>query len=354
MRNLTRTSGLYHAMLETATDPIVLIDTKGIVCAASRSCETMFGWPRTELIGQNVSVLMTEPHRSEHDGYLRRYLETGHSSVLGNLREFVVRRRDQSLITVELSAFRLAIADDDQPVFCGFFRDISERKRVEAREAAHLAALGTIAESASMLAHELKNPITGLRHALRAVGDQLGASEQDIIGELADRMQRLERRLRRTLQFVRSPEVQREHCDATKLVHDVACDLRQVAEAKAATIEIDGGSAGHAAIDAPLIQDVLLNLLTNALDAVPEGGLVRVRVTARGDGLEIRVEDDGDGIPPSIRDQLFHPFTTSKATGTGLGLMICKRIVEAHGGDIRVDRSDLGGAAFVLNLPGGA
>jgi PAS domain S-box-containing protein len=350
-RELARIVALHRSILATSTDPIVLIDASGVVRDASASVERLLGWPPAELIGRNVSVLMQEPHRSRHDGYLQRYLADGYSAVLGKLREFAVMRKDGSAVTCELAAFRVDVPGAELPMFCGFFRDVTERKRVQEREAAHQAALAAIAESASVLAHEIKNPITGLRHALRAVAMHLGADEQEVLGDLVERMQRLEARIRRSLTFLRTPELRLEPTDLGRVAADVATDLRSLAARKHVTIEVDAPAGLVAPVDAPLLHNVLTNLVTNSIEAIPAAGHVRIRAR-RGDGtVELVVADDGPGIPPSLRETLFQPFVTTKREGTGLGLMICKRIVEAHHGTIRAGTAEGGGAAFTIALP---
>ena len=187
---LARSEALHRALLTNMLDPVVTIDNHGTIQTVSRSTEAVFGWAPEELVGQNVKVLMPEPYHSEHDGYLAHYRRTGETSVLGKTREFPVVRKDGEIIDVELSINRVDVPGQKRPLFIGSFRDVTERKRAQKAETSMLRALASIGESAAVLAHEIKNPITAVNLALRAVADKLGEDEQEVLRDLVARMKR--------------------------------------------------------------------------------------------------------------------------------------------------------------------
>jgi PAS domain S-box-containing protein len=232
-------------------------------------------------------------------------------------------------------------------------RDITAIKRAQRAETQMLRALATIGESAAVLAHEIKNPITAVNLALRAVADQLGEDQRVILEDLVSRMQRLQQIMRRTLSFAKPIEVARERVDVRHLFDKALTAVRPLVTADSADVCVEDVEDGLAFLgDAPLMEEVLTNLVTNALEA-KSGARVRLSAGCEPSGrLWLAVDDDGPGIAPSLRGVLFNPFTTSKSQGNGLGLAICKKIVEAHGGTIAAEASRLGGARFAIRLEG--
>lgn len=341
-----------RAILAGMLDPVVTIDAHGVVLEASGSVLPIFGWKPGELIGRNVNVLMSEPHRSLHDGYLARYRETGQTNILGRTREFEVVRRDGAPLVCELSVSRVDVPGESQPIFVGSFRDVTAREDARRREAQMLKSLAAIGESASILAHEIKNPITGIHLAIRAVADRLGESDREILRGLEASLQRVERTMRRTLSFAKPLELKRRPVVPGLLLESIVQRARTEFPASGAAFEIDcAESAPTVLADQALLEEALLNLVKNSLEAL--GPTVRLRLGARpADGLlELTVEDDGPGIPAYMIPNVFKPFYTTKELGTGIGLALCKKIAEEHGGDIRAGRSSLGGVGFTIRLP---
>jgi len=342
-----------HALLDGLLDPVIAIDDRGTIQLANRSVSSVFGWDPRELIGRNINMLMPEPHHSLHDGYLENYRRTGETFILNRLREFEILRSDGSLAQVELSVARVDLSDDRQPLFIGSFRDIGERKRLQRAETSMLRALAALGRSTAVLAHEIKNPITSVNLALRAVADQLGEDHEAVLNELVARMQRLEVQLRRSLSFAKPLELHVTTCRVADLLADVQTSLDPLLERDGVqlgfevtppTLEVDG--------DPLRLEEVLTNLVRNASEAFEHGGRVHISAAREVDGVTLHVHDDGPGIPRSMRDTLFDPFVTSRADGTGLGLAICRRVIEDHGGTLALaPDAELGGASFRLTLP---
>jgi len=232
-------------------------------------------------------------------------------------------------------------------------RDISTLKLAHAREMAMQEALAEIGESASLLAHEIKNPLTAVNLALRAVADRLGEDQRSVLEDLSGRLARLEGTMRRTLSFARPLVLSREPCVIEDLLQDVV-QLFQ-AEMRAAGIEVELECAGdlpRISVDRGRLEDVLQNLVRNACEALEGGGHLRLSAVREGKTkVLISIDDDGPGIPPEVRAGLFKPFVTSKPGGTGLGLAIARKIVREHGGDMGTREGALGGASFWIRLP---
>jgi len=469
-----------HALLAALLDPTVVIDPMGVIQAASDSVERVFLHAPGDLVGQNIKVLMPEPHRSAHDGYLARYRETGVTNILGRTREFEVVRKDGSTIVCDLSVARAEMGPGEAPLFVGSFRDVTERRRAEAAvrdserrfralfdstfefvgllrtdgtlleanqtacescgvrkedvvgkpfwdtpwwshseemrdrirsavrrasagefvrvevtqrgtgdailevdfsltpvrdeggrvvllipegrdvsalkaaqraETAMLRALATIGESAAVLAHEIKNPITAVNVALRAVAGALGEDHKAVLEDLVARMKHLEQLMRRTLSFARPLALQRSECDAAELYAGTIASLGSLIARTGAEVRCEVEGQVRFRADRQLLGEVIANLLANAIEAQERGARVILGASARGrNGVLLWVEDEGPGIPEAQRAAVFKPFVTTKGSGTGLGLAICRKIVEEHAGTISVESGARGGARFLIHL----
>jgi signal transduction histidine kinase len=226
------------------------------------------------------------------------------------------------------------------------------RERDQARETEmqllrNLAALG---ESASVLTHELRTPVTSLRHALRAVGDKLGVDDRVLIEEFVGNLAKIERLLGQTLSFAKPLVLQRQQVELRPLFERAAREVARLPIGAGVGIDVQVPADLRLAVDAQLCEEVASNLLRNAAEAC--GGKGRVVVTAQraGDRVAIEVADDGPGVPPSIAAEIFKPFRSSKQYGTGIGLAFCRKVIESHSGTIALAARPVG-ACFRIELP---
>jgi len=230
-------------------------------------------------------------------------------------------------------------------------RDVSALKAAQRTETAMLRALATIGESAALFAHEIKNPITAVNVALRAVAGALGEDHKAVLEDLVARMKHLEQLMRRTLSFARPLELKPADCDAAELFAATVASLRSLIARSSAQVSLAVEGEVRFRADRQLLGEVIANLLANAIEAQDQGARVVLGASARGkSGIDLWVEDDGPGIPEDRLGEIFKPFVTTKSTGTGLGLAICRKIVEEHGGTIRVESTPSGGARFLIHL----
>ena len=219
---------------------------------------------------------------------------------------------------------------------------------------------------AAGMAHELRNPLTSMKllvqEALAQDPVQAGNGRQDLpvglLGErdlriLEEEINRVEGLLHSFLQFARPPKLERHETDLNRLVEKAVRMVSPRAAQRHIRLELQVPQAPlRFSLDSAQFTQVLLNLLLNAVDAVPAEGLVLVSMYLEADGrLHLEVSDTGCGLPPQLGSQIFTPFVTTKETGLGLGLSICKRIVEAHGGLISGANRTEGGAKFTVDLP---
>jgi two-component system sensor kinase FixL len=349
---LTSSEARWRSIIESAVDGIVVIDAKGRIEAFNPAAEQLFGYCEDELIGRNVNILMPSPYHEEHDGYLSRYLTTGVQKIIGIGREVTGRRKDGSTFPLHLAVGEMTVGGERK--FTGILHDLSSRVQLEGqlREQAALARLG---EMAAVIAHEVKNPLAGVRGAVQVIGGRLpaGSKDREIANEIVKRIDGLNNLMKDLLLFARPPRPQASLVDVAALVTTTADLLREDPAVAGVQIGV-GGSTTPVMADAELLKIVFVNILVNGAHAMQGRGAIQVSVSIQDRVCSIVVRDTGPGIPPEIREKIFTPFFTTKSRGTGLGLATAKRLVEAHAGTIRVACPPEGGTVVTIELPIGS
>ncbi|QQS14905.1 MAG: PAS domain S-box protein [Rhodospirillales bacterium] len=368
-RALREREARLRSILETVPDAMIVIDARGRIESFSTAAQRLFAYTVEEVAGQNVKMLMPAPYREQHDGFLRRYRETGERRIIGIGRVVVGQRKDGSTFPMELSVGE--VVSDGGHFFTGFIRDLTERQHTDARlqelqsELFHVSRFTALGGMASTLAHELNQPLTaianylkGCRRLLASAHDGTSAMVRDAVNNAADQALRAGQIIRRLREFVARGESERRIENLPKLVEEASALALVGAKEKGVRVSFDFDPAAAAVLaDRIQIQQVLLNLIRNGMDAMhdaPRRELV-VATAALADGMvEVAVRDTGAGVAPEVAAQLFQPFVTTKRTGMGVGLSICRTIVESHGGKIWVDPAGDGGTTFRFTLPGAA
>jgi two-component system sensor kinase FixL len=339
----------YRSIIGSAVDAILVIDCMGHIESFNTAAERLFGYSSNEVLGLNVTVLMPQPYHDEHDQYLGRYLATREKRIIGIGREVTGRRKDGTTFPLQLSVGEMSI--DGEPKFTGILHDLTARVVLETqlREQAALTRLG---EMAAVVAHEVKNPLTGIRGAVQIIGGRLPAGSRDaeVVKEIVARIDTLNDLMKDLLLFARPPQPRLAPTDPLPLLETVASLVRQDPGARAITIEVEGVSTAIMA-DAELLKLVAQNLLLNAVHAIGGPGAIRMTVSTSGRICRIGVTDNGPGIAPEVRAKLFTPFFTTKSRGTGLGLSTARRFIEAQGGTIAIECPASGGTLVTIELP---
>jgi two-component system sensor kinase FixL len=357
---------LFRAVVEAALDPIVVIDRAGAIRSANQATERIFGYKAAELVGRNVKILMPEPYAAEHDSYIANYLRTGEKKIIGIGRDVSGRRKDGAIFPMSL-----AVADtqvDGETIFVGIIHDLTERqaagRRIEDLQAEllHASRLSVMGQMASTLAHELNQPLTAVMNYLAAAQQLLQNDPQSaeraggLLGRAVAQAERAGDVIRNLRQFVSKGLTERRSESLNRLVEE-ALGLAMVgARQSGVRVSLDlDRNLPPVFVDGVQIQQVVLNLVRNAAEAMEVVERRELTVATRwiaGENLaEVRVVDSGPGISRDIADRLFQPFVTTKKTGMGLGLSICREIVEAHHGHLTVAPNPSGGTVFRLTLP---
>jgi two-component system sensor kinase FixL len=355
-----------RSILETVPDAMVVIDEQALIQSFSAAAERLFGYGPDDVIGENVRILMPQPYREQHDGYMHRYLTTGERRIIGIGRVVVGQRKDGSTFPMELAVGEMR--SGGMRYFTGFIRDLTERQQTETRlqelqaELVHMSRFTTLGEMASTLAHEINQPLTAIANYLkgcRRILQRMEGSEvpmlRDAVNQAADQALRAGQVIRHLREFVARGESERHIENLPKLIEEASALALVGAKEKGVRVsfQFDPGAALVLA-DRIQVQQVLLNLIRNAIEAMqdaPRRELVVATRAVTDDGLvEISVSDTGTGIAPEISHQLFQPFITTKTHGMGVGLSICRTIVESHGGKISVESETDRGTTFRLTL----
>jgi two-component system sensor kinase FixL len=355
-----------ESILATVPDAMVVIDDEGLIRSFSQAAERLFGYAAAEVYGHNVSMLMPSPYREQHDSYMDRYRTTGERRIIGVGRVVTGERRDGTTFPMELSVGE--VEGTSQRLFTGFVRDLSERQRTEARlhelqgELVHVTRLTALGEMSSTLAHELNQPLSAIGNYLsglrRMLGSPAGLSPdraRDALEKAADQAQRAGEIIRRLRNFVAKGEAERRPESLAKLTEEAVALAFVGGKELGVRLQVRlDPSVDQVLVDKVQIQQVILNLVRNAMEAMAGEPRRDLRITSGPVGVDqvrVIVQDTGPGLSAEVLDQLFQPFVTTKAHGMGVGLSICRTIIEAHGGRIHATNTPEGGARFELILP---
>jgi two-component system, LuxR family, sensor kinase FixL len=356
-----------RSILETAPDAIIVIDERGIMESFSPAAERLFGFTAAEAVGRNVNVLMPSPYRERHDGYIRHYLDTGERRIIGIGRIVVGQRKNGSTFPMELSVGE-AIANGRR-LFTGFIRDLTERQLTENRlqelqtELLHVSRLTDVGQMASALAHELNQPLAAIVNYVQAARRLLQAEKSPLPQKVVEAMDKAVAQAARAGEIIRHLRGFISKGDSEHRSED----LNKVVEEATALGLVGAKESGVSVrwalhreplpviIDKVQIQQVVFNLVRNSVEAMaehplPHDMLVTTRL-ADAATAEVAVSDTGPGLALEVQAQLFQPFITTKEKGMGLGLSICRSIVEAHGGRLWAKPNPERGVTFRFTLP---
>ena len=349
-----------RSIIDGVAVSIVTINEAGIIQSINAATTTMFGYAAEELVGRNVKILAAEPYHSQHDGYIRRYLETGEARIIDTSREVEARRKDGSTLPIELMVSE--IRHGGERVFIGFARDLSERRRFEARlSRLHGNRLDSMANMATALAHELNQPLAAAANYLFTVRHLLGtkpgpadARIDEALGKASSQMHRAGQIIAHLREFMTRGEPDKTEQSLHDLIRR-ACELLapSARDAGAEIILHLDAAEDEVLADRIQIEQAIFNLVRNAIEAMTDFLERKVVISTSLDEGMIRAEfsDTGRGLPDTSGVDLFAPFSSTKSNGLGVGLSISGSIIEAHYGTIWAAANPGGGAKFCFTLP---
>lgn len=367
MKRLNNTNYL-RSILATAPIGMVVLDSRLTIVSFNSVAESMFGYSEAEVVGKHVRILLPEADRNRHAAYLRRNIRVGWPNRIGLGRVLgrvdIAQRRDGKVFPVQLT-----IGEAETPggsVFTGFLHDITSRQEAQQAQQElrdqleHVSKMSAVTTLAQSLTHELNQPLTAIASYMEAARDLLDDPDMDrammreALDDAATQAVRAGRIIRRMRDFVMEGQTEK----GVESVADVVNEVTVLGQFGPATKNVNlqlklDPEMDRAVIDRTQIHQVLQNLIRNALEVMQDSPVQRLEVSSRkvdDTTLRITVADSGPGLAPGVRERLFEPFYTTKRHGMGLGLPICRAIIESHGGKLWAGPSHLGGTAFHFTL----
>jgi PAS domain S-box-containing protein len=357
-------------LIEASLDPLVTISAEGTITDVNQATEMATGLSREELIGNEFSDYFTDPAAAKA-GYQRVF-------AYGYVKDYPLAIRHKSGSTRDV-LYNATVFRNDSGEIQGVFaaaRDITDRKRAEEelqRYSGHLEAiieertaqlkdaerLAGIGETAAMIGHDLRNPLQGLQYIVdlqklrfeRVPPEKRSAAdwkqEEELFHRISEQVFYMDKIVVDLQDFARPIAPQREVVGVSTVIDDVLASLPHTDHVKI----ISNVSDLAVMADPHLMHRVFANLVLNAIQAMPEGGTLTISASRLDDSVAISVHDTGVGIPEKMKGKLFMPLSTGKAKGTGLGLAVVKRVVDAHGGTITFESSEGKGTTFTVTLP---
>jgi len=337
--------------VENTNEAFVTIDREQKVLFFNKAAEKIFGYSRDEVLGRDLDVIMSPKCSRDHHRAVARYIETGVPRRIGHHTQITALRKTGETFPADIS-FSISHADGAL-YFTAIVRDLTDTKALQERinRAERLAALGRVVAEIS---HEIKNPLMMIGgFARQLVNESRDEKSLKKLSIIVNEVQRLESLLREMREFYLPRALELKAFDINTLLKQVHDFMKDDCEKRGIRLELEvGREAIFVDGDRARLEQVLLNLAKNALEAMEQGGKISFTAGLKQGVAEISISDEGVGIPQEEQGKVFSPFYTTKKQGTGLGLSICKRIIEDHPGSSLSFTSEKGkGTTFVITMP---
>ena len=342
-----------RSIVDNIADGLITMDGQGVIESFNKAATIIFAYDHHEVIGKNIKMLMPEPHRSQHDNYLKHYHQSGIRKVIGSTKEVEAVAKDGSVIPIELSVSEIVI--DNKKMFTGVLRDVSERKQIEKLKS----------QFVSTVSHELRTPLTSIRGVLGLI---VGGAIGKIPDEMKDMLVVAENNAKRLLllindildiQKIENNDIrfQFEEIEIPTLIEDAIKENQNVAdEYNVKFIQDKTIATSYVEGDRTRLMQVINNLFSNAAKFSPQNSVVKISTYKRDKFVCIDVVDSGTGIPDEFKERVFDTFTQSDSSdtrtqgGTGLGLSISRSIIDRHNGSLSFTSPPGGGTVFTIEL----
>lgn len=350
---LARKNRFMANILRDSADAIITMDPDDVVTSWNKGAESIFGYSASEMIGKSIEILLSPEllESRELESIARKFRAQG--AVRSHQTERITKdgRRIQVIFT------RTAIIDDSGKVVgsSSVVKDVTSFRSLERQlaEAEHLATLG---ELSAGLAHEIKNPLAGIKGAIDVIRDSLPATDihREVLGDVLHEVNRIDRIVHELLNYAKPRPLSHSSIHLPDLVQRMIAISRSAPKHHSIPVSVKQlAPVPDFTGDETQMEQVLMNLLLNAQNAMTSDGQIEVVLDYRAEAKSITIEvrDSGHGIPEEIRKKIFQPFFTTRTDGTGLGLATCLKSVQYHGGSIEVQSEPGRGTTFVVTIP---
>jgi two-component system, sporulation sensor kinase A len=326
---------------------VAITDVSGRINYVNDTFCQISGYSREELLGQDHRIINSSYHPKEFIRELWRTIASG-QIWHGELRN---RAKDGRIYWVDTTIVPFLNERGKPYQYIAIRSDITARKYAE-EQLAQQAALARVGQMAAVVAHEVRNPLAGIKGAVQVLMSRRapGDSELPVMRDIVGRIDSLSDLINDLMLYARPRPPRLNHIELRPLISDAVMIVRRDPAAQSIDIVIEGTDVS-ASVDDELIRATLLNLVLNAAQAMAGHGRISVKLGKSGNFALVEVRDNGPGIPVDIRNQVFEPFFTTKARGGGLGLPIARRTAELHGGSLELECPDSGGTVVTMRLP---
>ncbi|TYS90187.1 PAS domain S-box protein [Rossellomorea aquimaris] len=334
---------LLEAYFEHAGDGIVLLDPEGSVLKVNQQFESMFGWNKDEITGHKITFI----HQEDQVGQFKQNLMTIKAGKRIKDYETVRYRKDGTPIEIAFNMNPILNDDGNLIGISAIIRDLSEKKRNEdlLKKSEQLAMIGQLAAG---VAHEIRNPLTTLKGFLQLMKEN--AKDDFYLGVIQGELDRIEIITNEFLALAKPRAVQFSLTSLTTLLTSSVEFIKMECLKQGVDVRFSVEEA-EIYCDSHQMKQVILNVMKNALEAMPSGGLLSVQLEKEDGYAKISIQDNGNGIPPERMKHLGEPFYSTKEKGTGLGLMICQKIIKEHHGSLSIQSNVTEGTTVTILLP---
>jgi PAS domain S-box-containing protein len=335
-------------VLKESLDVVIGIDKDGNVVYWNRGAEIVYGYRPAEILGQSFEQLVPEETRAMSSS------SPGSLPPGENIKEFLAERLTKNGEPVSVLVTQTALGQEVRECSgcLALEQNLTDVRKLE-HQVIQSEKLATVGQMAAGLAHEIKNPLAGIAGAIQVLGETLPQEDErrPVVRQVLDQVKRIDGTLRDLLTYARPKTANLEPTDLHEIIDNALSVVSLIPNNRVNVVRHFDHGLTRAMVDAELFGQVLTNLFINAIQAMSAQGTLTVTTSAAPDGMRVAVLDTGPGMSESQLAQIFEPFYTTKTRGTGLGLPICRRVVEAHNGTLSVESEPGKGAEFTITIP---
>ncbi len=349
------------AVIDTAVDGIITIDAYGVIESTNPAVTKLFGYQEDEMIGRNISMLMPEPDKSQHDRYLIKYGETKKASIIGKGRDVTGRKKDGTTFPFLLSISELELSN--KKIYTGIIHDISELKEVKEALKKEKELNELKSRFVTMASHEFRTPLSVILSSASLIGKYKESEDepkrQKHVNRIKSSVDNLTGILNDFLSISKLEEgkqmINPEDCYIKDLAEEIQEELTSVLKTGQVIEYIHSGSTISIFLDKHIAKNILINLISNAIKYSAENKKIKVNTIIEDNILQIEIRDEGIGIPEDDKQYLFTRFfraqNATNVQGTGLGLNIVKKYVDLLNGTISFTSQLNEGTLFIVRIP---
>jgi PAS domain S-box-containing protein len=356
MRELEDVKNFTESIIQSIGSGIIITEMNDTITYINRAGERMLGFSKEELIGKPFNIFSLKEKQSAMPSFLNN------PDDLDTRKEGWIKKKDHTEFPVGFTINNHLSIRGERIGKIVVFRDLTNVYKIQ-EEILRMDRLVSLGKLASGIAHELRNPLAGIKTTAQALGEEMSGddSRREYLNRITKEIDRLNDLLKTFFSFAKPQKLNLIHCEIKDIINEIIPFLiKEIADKGIRFVETYHPQLPKIKVDKTQMHQVFLNLFLNAIQAMPNGGELKIEASPiysiSSDGfkknfIKVVISDTGRGIPPHIVQKIFDPFFTTKPKGIGLGLSITYQIIKKHGGTIKVESQWEQGTSFILNLP---